>query len=139
MPDIDVKAYIVQLRKVLPYVPPIAVEKIKALRARIAATTSQATGDRLAALQQLDARAAALEGQARRFGRGPATQPASGPVSFAQLQGDYATIFSILEEADLAPTAQAQAALQTTEQAARNTDAAMTALFQEATKLNIGQ
>jgi hypothetical protein len=31
MPDIDVKAYIEQLRKVLPYVPPIAVEKIKAL------------------------------------------------------------------------------------------------------------
>jgi hypothetical protein len=31
MPDIDVKAHLDQLRKVLPYVPPIAVEKIKAL------------------------------------------------------------------------------------------------------------
>ena len=114
-----------------------AVEKIKALRARIAASIPQAGGDRLTALQQLDAKAAALEGQGRRFGRGAAAQPAAGPVSFSQLQGDYAAVVAILEEADLPPTIAAQTALQTTEQAARNTDAAMTSLFQEATKLNI--
>jgi photosystem II stability/assembly factor-like uncharacterized protein len=114
-----------------------AIEKIRALRARITAATPQSTGDRLSALQQLDAKAAALEGQGRRFGRGPVTQPAAGPVSFSQLQGDYATLFTILEEADLAPTAQAQTALQTTEQAAGNSTAALKALFQEATKLNI--
>jgi photosystem II stability/assembly factor-like uncharacterized protein len=114
-----------------------AVEKIRALRTRIAASIPQASGDRLTALQQLDARAAALEGQGRRFGRGAAAPAPFGPVSFSQLQGDYATIFTVLEEADLAPTVQAQSALQTTEQAARNTDAAWTALQQEATKLNI--
>jgi hypothetical protein len=31
MPDIDVKNYLDRLRKALPYVPPIPVEKIKAL------------------------------------------------------------------------------------------------------------
>jgi hypothetical protein len=32
MPDIDIKSYIDQLRKALPYVPPVPVQKIKALR-----------------------------------------------------------------------------------------------------------
>jgi hypothetical protein len=113
------------------------IAKIKALRVRIAASIPQAGGERLTTLQQLDAKAAGLEGQGRRFGRGAATQVAVGPVSFSQLQGDYTAVLGVLEEADMAPTMAAQTALQTTEQAARTTEAAWKALQQEATKLNI--
>ncbi len=34
MPDIDVKAYVDQLRGLLPHVPPVSVEEIKALHQR---------------------------------------------------------------------------------------------------------
>ena len=114
-----------------------SIVKIKLFRARIAGLLAQASGDRVTVLQQLDARAATLEGQGRRGARGAPAATAAGPVSFSQLQSDYATIFTILEEADLAPTVQAQTALQTTEQAARSSEAAWTALEQEAAKQNI--
>ncbi|HVS98450.1 MAG TPA: hypothetical protein VHE54_18285 [Puia sp.] len=114
-----------------------ALQKLYTLRTRIAVLLSEASGDRLASLQQLDARAAALEGQGRRFGRGPASSSVGGPVSFAQLQGDYAAILTVLEEADVAPTVAAQSALETTGHAASNSVTAMKMLFREATKLNI--
>ena len=111
--------------------------KIKRLRARIAGLLPQAAGENLEALKQLDARAAALEGQGRRGGRGAAAPAAAGPVSFSTLQNDYAALFTILEEADLPPTVQAQTALQTTEQSARSSEAAWAGIEQEATKQHI--
>jgi len=115
------------------------IEKIKMLRAKIAGYLAQASGNAKTALQQLDTRAAALEGQGRRGGRGGPVQAAAGPASFSQLSNDYATIFTILEEADLAPTVQTQSALQTTRQAANASGTEWIALQKEATKLNIAQ
>jgi hypothetical protein len=116
----------------------MALERIHSLRARILASLSKASGQQSTALQQLDARAAALEGSPRRGGgRGGPAPADNGPRSFSQLQNDYATVFTILEEADLAPTIQAQTALQATARAAMVTEAAWTKLQQDATTLNI--
>jgi hypothetical protein len=112
------------------------VEKMRRLRAHIATAEAGATGDRLTALQQLDARAAALEGIARR-GRGGAAPAENGPRSYSQLQNDYATLFGILEEADMEPTTQVQAAMQETGVASRATGAALSKLEKEAMALNI--
>ena len=109
--------------------------RIHTLRARISAVASTVNGDLATALHELDARAAALEGIARR-GRGGAPPTAGEHKSFSQLQNDYAGIFAILEEADLAPTVQAQTALQATTAAARATEADWTQLQKDVTKLN---
>ncbi|HLZ86059.1 MAG TPA: hypothetical protein VKQ52_02410, partial [Puia sp.] len=113
-----------------------ALERVRRLRTHIATALSSASGDRTTALQQLDAKAAALEGNARR-GRGMPAAADNGAKSFSQLQNDYAAVFGILEEADLPPTVQAEAALQATAQAAHSAETAFTALQHEAVTLNI--
>jgi photosystem II stability/assembly factor-like uncharacterized protein len=117
-----------------------AIEKIRVLRAHITAALSSASGDRLTALQQLDARAAALEGNARRGrGGGMAGPPSAdnGPRSFGQLQNEYATLFGALEEADAEPTIPVQTGLKETAAAALAADASWTKLQKDATNLNI--
>jgi hypothetical protein len=64
-----------------------------------------------------------LEGAGRRGGRGAAAAGAQRKT-FSQLQGDYTTLFTILEEADEPPTTQAMDAVRTTGQAAGLTMAA---------------
>jgi photosystem II stability/assembly factor-like uncharacterized protein len=98
------------------------VGRIRALRASIAATAPRVSEGKAKMLQELDARAAALEGLQRR-GRGGMAASAGDHRSYAQLQNDYAGIFGVLEEADLPPTSQAQAALQATAAAAKVTEA----------------
>lgn len=116
-----------------------ATERLHHIRAHIATAVGSATGDRLTALQQLDARAAALEGNARR-GRGgmPGMPPAeNGPRSYSQLQNDYSTLFGILEEADMEPTTQVQSSMQDTGAAEHATGQALTKLLNDAKALNI--
>ena len=113
-----------------------AMEKLRRLRVHIATAESSATGDRLAALQQLDTRVAALEGERRR-GRGGAAPAENGPRSFSQLQNDYATLFGILEEADMEPTAVVQTSMQEMAAAARVTGTALSKLENDAIALNV--
>jgi len=123
-----------------------ALEKLRRLRMHIATAQSSATGDRLTALQKLDADAAALEGNARR-GRGGAPAmggPASGGAaaenalrSYSQLQNDYASLFGILEEADLEPTTQVQTSMQEIGVAAHAAGVALSKLEKDAIALNV--
>jgi photosystem II stability/assembly factor-like uncharacterized protein len=93
------------------------------LRTQIAALLQRNPGALATAIQALDGKVAPLEGAGGRRGRGAA--PADGRrKSFAQLQGDYTTVFSILQEADEPPTTQVIDALQATGQAAAQTMAA---------------
>ncbi|HET6254747.1 MAG TPA: hypothetical protein VFE32_11765 [Puia sp.] len=98
-----------------------AYGQVRGLRAQLAQRLAGRGDDTVTrALHNLDGRLATLEGAGRRGGR--ARQgAASGSVSFSQLQGQYSTIMSILEEADLPPTAQAIAGLQATTEAAKKT------------------
>jgi photosystem II stability/assembly factor-like uncharacterized protein len=116
-----------------------AVSKLRHLRSQIASAVSSASGDRLTALQQLDARAAALEGVARR-GRGgasPADNGDHGIKTFSQLQNDYATCFGMLEEADMEPTIPVQTSLRETTAAAQTAGVAFEKLQKDASALNI--
>jgi hypothetical protein len=105
-------------------------------RRKIAAAIPAATGDRLTQLQQLDARAAVLEGVARR-GRGGPASTESGPKSFSQLQNEYGTCLGLLEEADAAPTVAVQTALRETIAAEQTTAAALVKFRKDALTLNI--
>jgi hypothetical protein len=96
-----------------------AYNQVHALRTDIAGLLHHSNGAVTGALQELDAKAAALEGAGRRGGRGMPAGTGTQRKAFSRLQGDYAAIFTILEEADLEPTAQAVAALHATEQASR--------------------
>ena len=107
-----------------------AYNQVHALRAAIAVLLKQSSGAVTSALQELDAKAAALEGAGRRGGRGTAGA-GNQRKAFSRLQGDYAAIFTILEEADLEPTAQAVAALRATQQAARQAMSDWTGLEQK--------
>jgi photosystem II stability/assembly factor-like uncharacterized protein len=105
-----------------------AYNQVHALRADIAGLLHHSSGAVTGALQELDAKAAALEGSGRRGGRGAPSGAGTQRKAFSRLQGDYAAVFTILEEADLEPTAQAVAALHATEQASRLAMADWTAL-----------
>ena len=113
-----------------------AVDKLRRLRMHIATAQSSATGDRLTALQKLDADAAALEGNARR-GRGMAAPEGNATRSYSQLQNDYATLFGILEEADMEPTTQVQTSMQEIGVAARAAGVALSKLEKDAIALNV--
>ena len=76
-----------------------------------------------------------MEGASRR-GRGGQAPAETGTKSFSQLQNDFGTILTVLEEADLAPTVQAQTALQTTAKDAAATGLAWTTLQTDAKKIN---
>jgi photosystem II stability/assembly factor-like uncharacterized protein len=107
-----------------------AFDRVHTLHAAITALLPGASGTLATMLQDLDTKLSALEGAARR-GRGGSTASASALRSFSQLQGDYASVFAVLEESDMPPTAQALSALQLTQAAARQTDAAWTGLQQK--------
>ena len=110
----------------------LGYNQVHALRAGIAALLSRSSGSVTSALQELDTKAAALEGAPRRGGNRGAAAPAGvQQKAFSQLQGDYAAVFTSLEDADLAPTTQAVSALQATEQAARQTAAVWTGMQQK--------
>jgi hypothetical protein len=113
-----------------------AYGRIHALREQIAGLIPHAQGTLATDLQQLDTRAAALEGASRR-GRGNRDN-ATGEASpgFGDLQGSFATLFTVLEEADLPPTSQATTELQTTEQAERQAQTAWTRLRNDLPALN---
>ena len=87
-----------------------AFDQIHALRAKLAKSLS--AGSTATGLQELDTKLAALEGAGRRGGRGAAAPTANGPKSYSQLLNDFAGLFTVLEEADLAPTTQAIEGLQ---------------------------
>jgi photosystem II stability/assembly factor-like uncharacterized protein len=102
-----------------------AYSQVHLLRATVAALIPRSSGALAAALKALDEKAAALEGAAGR-GRARGASGGAPPAlkTFAQLQSDYTTLFTILQEADVPPTTQAISALQTTELAAGATAAA---------------
>ena len=107
-----------------------AYNRVREIRAEVQ-QEARGAGDSVAAnLRKLDARLAALEGGGRRGGRG-ARAAASGIVSFSQLQGQYATVMSLLEDADLAPTTQAIAGLQATEAADKEARAEWGAILRQ--------
>jgi hypothetical protein len=91
-----------------------AYNRVRAIRAEVEQEAHGAGDSVAASLRGLDGRLGALEGAGRRGPRGMRSA-ASGIVSFSQLQGQYATVLSDLEDADLPPTTQAIAALQATE------------------------
>ncbi len=108
-----------------------AYDQVHRLRAAIAALLPKTSGALSAALKTLDEKAAPLEG-ARGRGRGQGGAGGATPQlkPFAQLQGDYATIFGVLQQADVAPTVQATTALEETEKAATPTKTAWMQLQQ---------
>ena len=109
-----------------------AYNQVHLLRAAIASLLSRCQGAVAAALKTLDEKAAPLEGAPRRGGgRGAPGGGSAQLKAFAQLQADYATVFSILQEADEPPTTQSITALQATEQAAGLTAAAWMQLQQK--------
>jgi photosystem II stability/assembly factor-like uncharacterized protein len=108
-----------------------AYDQVHRLRAAIAVLLPRVPTTLSAALKTLDEKAAPLEGAPRRGpGRGAPGGAPSQLKPFAQLQSDYATIFAILQEADVAPTVQALDALMTTQKAAAETASAWMQLQQ---------
>lgn len=108
-----------------------AYSQVHMLRAGIASLLPRSSGALSTALQELDGKAAVLEGAARRGGGRGAAAAGTQRKTFSQLQGDYATVFAILEEADEPPTSQATDALRATEQAAGQATAAWMQLQQK--------
>ena len=80
-----------------------AYNQVHALRAAIAVLLNKSGGAVTGALKELDAKAAVLEGAGRRGGRGAPAAAGTQRKAFSQLQGDYAAVFTVLEEADLEP------------------------------------
>jgi len=113
-------------------------ERLRQLRDRIKDLLPEATGTLAASLKTVDSTAALLEGMPRRGGRNngpplPASKQA-GVVNiqgFSQLQGTYAGLFSLLEEADLPPTSQAVEAMKITMKADHETWAVFMQLVQK--------
>ncbi len=114
----------------------LAYSQVHTLRSAITQLLPRSSGALTTSLQQMDKKAAVLEGAPRGGNRGAAMVAGAQLKTFSQLQGDYAALFTILEEADLAPTTQAVSALQATEQAARQTTAVWTGLQKELPILN---
>jgi photosystem II stability/assembly factor-like uncharacterized protein len=107
-----------------------AFNQVRVIRAEVE-REARGAGDSVAArLRELDGRLGALEGAGRRGPRGMRAVGA-GIASFSQLQGQYATILSVLEDADLAPTAQAIEGLQATEAADKKARAEWAAIVRQ--------
>jgi hypothetical protein len=98
-----------------------AYDEVRGLRSELATLLQHSSGAFTTALQDLDAKAAQLEGAGgRRRGAASSTKV----KTFGQLQGDYTGVFSILEGADEPPTTQVIDGLKATEMAAAQTMAA---------------
>jgi hypothetical protein len=76
-----------------------ALEELRALRAKVKAAQTGASGAAATALAQFDGKAAALEGSA------------GGAHSLGRLGGELAGLYGTLQEADVAPTTQTLAAI----------------------------
>ncbi len=109
--------------------------RVRVLRAAIGSLLPGTSGAAATALKALDEKAAALEGAPRRpGGRESPGGAAAALKAFAQLQGDFTTVFGILQGADAPPTVQTVNALQATEQAATLTTTAWVQLQQKELK-----
>jgi photosystem II stability/assembly factor-like uncharacterized protein len=85
-----------------------ALDGVRRLRKQVAERKAEAVAGPVAeALADIDRKAAALEGESRRFGATPGHGVAS---SLTPLMGQLASLFEIAQEADAAPTPQAEAA-----------------------------
>ncbi len=99
----------------------MAYGQVRELRAQIAnRLASGAAASDTARLHGIDGRLAALEGASRRGMRGR-MGAAAGIASFSQLQGQYAGILLVLEDADLPPTTQSITGLEATAESAKKT------------------
>jgi hypothetical protein len=107
-----------------------AYNQVRAIRAEVGRGARGAGDSLTASLRELDGRLGALEGAGRRGPRGM-RGAAPGIVSFSQLQGQYATLLSDLEDADLPPTMQTIVGLQATEAADKKTRAEWTAILRQ--------
>jgi photosystem II stability/assembly factor-like uncharacterized protein len=107
-----------------------AFNRVRAMRVEVGQEVRGA-GDSVAArLRELDGRLGALEGAGRRGPRGM-RGAASGIVSFSQLQGQYATVLSLVEDADLPSTTQAIDGLRVTEAADKKARAEWAAIMHQ--------
>jgi photosystem II stability/assembly factor-like uncharacterized protein len=107
-----------------------AFNRVRAMRVEVGQEVRSA-GDSVAArLRELDGRLGALEGAGRRGPRGM-RGAASGIVSFSQLQGQYATVLSLVEDADLPSTTQAIDGLRVTEAADKKARAEWAAIMHQ--------
>jgi hypothetical protein len=89
-----------------------ALQQLRALRAQLRAAREHGSSSVSDAIAALDGKAAALEGGGGgRGGRG------SGSASFAALNSELASLYAIVEGADVAPTPQALAAVADRERA----------------------
>jgi photosystem II stability/assembly factor-like uncharacterized protein len=107
-----------------------AYNRVRAVRMEVGQEVRGAGDSAAARLRELDGRLGALEGAGRRGPRGMRGAP-SGIVSFSQLQGQYATVLSLVEDADLPPTTQAIEGLQATEAADKKARAEWAAIMRQ--------
>jgi photosystem II stability/assembly factor-like uncharacterized protein len=107
-----------------------AYNRVRAMRIEVQGE-ARGAGDSVAVrLREADGRLGALEGAGRRGPRGM-RGASSGIVSFSQLQGQYAMVLSLVEDADLPPTTQAIEGLQATEAADKKARAEWTAIMRQ--------
>ena len=83
----------------MPESPEGLLEELRALRAKVKAAQTGATGAAATALAEFDGKAAALEGSA------------GGGHSLGRLTGELGGLYGTLQEADVAPTTQTLAAI----------------------------
>ena len=83
-----------------------ALNEIRDLRKKIKKRIADATGTAITDLNQCDAQAATLE----------SSPQSSSQASFGRLNNSFASVFNVLQEADVAPTSQAIAAVKDAEQ-----------------------
>jgi hypothetical protein len=83
-----------------------ALQRVRSVRTALRERSAGATGELAAAIRTLDGTAATLEGTGGGFGGG-----AGGPDTFVRLNGHLASLLETLQDADVAPTSQAVAAV----------------------------
>jgi photosystem II stability/assembly factor-like uncharacterized protein len=113
-----------------------AYDQIRTLRAKIAALLPAAQGTVATDLRRIDEQAAALEGARRGRGNRDGAADDNAPKGFGELQGSFATLFTVLEEADLPPTTQATAALRATERSEQAAEAGLDRLRKDLPAIN---
>jgi hypothetical protein len=113
-----------------------AYDQVRTLRAQIAALLPAAQGTVATGLRHIDEQAAALEGARRGRGNRDGAANDNAPKGFGDLQGSFATLFTVLEEADLPPTTQATTALHATERSEQAAEAGLARLRKDLPAIN---
>jgi photosystem II stability/assembly factor-like uncharacterized protein len=106
--------------------------KVDRLRTALRALLPDATGPLKTQLEAIDSKAASLEGAPG--GRSRRGAPVSGgkrQPGFSQLQNTFATLFGLLQAADMPPTTQAVAAMEEATASARTAKATLSELEQK--------